>query len=61
MIIAWLFVGVPFAGFGTIVTLILFGIGIQSLMLGVVSEYIGLVYEEAKSRPNFVVSETKGF
>jgi glycosyltransferase involved in cell wall biosynthesis len=61
MIIAWLFIGVPFAGFGTIVTLILFGIGIQSLMLGVVSEYIGLVYEEAKSRPNFVVSETKGF
>jgi dolichol-phosphate mannosyltransferase len=61
MIIAWLFIGVPFAGFGTIVTLILFGIGIQSLMLGVVSEYIGLVYEEAKSRPNYVVSETKGF
>ena len=61
MIIAWLFVGVPFAGYGTIVTLILFGIGIQSLMLGVVSEYIGLVYEEAKSRPNFIVSETKGF
>jgi glycosyltransferase involved in cell wall biosynthesis len=61
MIIAWLFIGVPFAGFGTIVTLILFGIGIQSLMLGVVSEYIGLVYEETKSRPNFVVSETKGF
>lgn len=61
MIIAWLFIGVPFAGFGTIVTLILFGIGIQSLMLGVVSEYVGLVYEEAKSRPNFVVSETKGF
>jgi polyisoprenyl-phosphate glycosyltransferase len=61
MVIAWLFVGVPFAGFGTIVTLILFGIGIQSLMLGVVSEYIGLVYEEAKSRPNFIVSETKGF
>ena len=61
MIIAWLFVGVPFAGFGTIVTLILFAIGIKSLMLGVVSEYIGLVYEEAKSRPNYVVSETKGF
>jgi dolichol-phosphate mannosyltransferase len=60
MVIAWLFVGVPFAGFGTIVTLILFGIGIQSLMLGVVSEYIGLVYEEAKSRPNFIVSETEG-
>lgn len=61
MVVAWLFIGVPFAGFGTIVTLILFGIGIQSLMLGVVSEYIGLVYEEAKSRPNFIVSELKGF
>jgi dolichol-phosphate mannosyltransferase len=60
MVIAWLFIGVPFAGFGTIVTLILFGIGIQSLMLGVVSEYIGLVYEETKSRPNFIVSDTKG-
>lgn len=61
MITAWLVVGVPFAGYGTIVTLILFGIGIQSLMLGVASEYIGLVYEEAKHRPNFIVSETKGF
>jgi dolichol-phosphate mannosyltransferase len=61
MIIAWLVVGVPFAGFGTIVALILLGIGIQSFMLGVVSEYIGLVYEESKGRPNFIVSETKGF
>ena len=60
MVIAWLFIGVPFAGFGTIVTLILLGIGIQSFMLGVVSEYIGLVYEEAKGRPNFIVSETIG-
>lgn len=61
MIFAWIVVGVPFAGFGTIVTLILLGIGIQSFMLGVVSEYIGLVYEESKRRPNFIVSETKGF
>jgi len=61
MVIAWLLVGVPFAGFGSIVTLILFGIGIQSFMLGVVSEYVGLVYEEAKRRPNYIVSETKGF
>ena len=61
MIVAWLVIGVPFAGFGTIVTLTLLGIGFQSLMLGVVSEYVGLVYEEVKKRPNFIVSDSKGF
>lgn len=61
MIVAWLVLGVPFAGFGTIVTLTLLGIGFQSLMLGVVSEYVGLVYEEVKRRPNFIVSDSKGF
>ncbi len=61
MIVAWLVMGVPFAGFGTIVTLTLLGIGFQSLMLGVVSEYVGLVYEEVKKRPNFIVSDSKGF
>ena len=33
----------------------------QALMLGIVSEYLGLVYEEVKGRPNFVVSEKIGF
>jgi dolichol-phosphate mannosyltransferase len=61
MIIAWLFIGVPFAGFGTIVSIVLLGIGFQSLMLGVVSEYVGLIYEEVKGRPNFIVSEVKDF
>ena len=56
-----IFVGVPFAGFGTIVALIIGGFGFQTLLLGIVSEYLGLVYEEAKSRPNFIVSERIGF
>ncbi|HUW88519.1 MAG TPA: glycosyltransferase family 2 protein [Candidatus Paceibacterota bacterium] len=59
--IIWLFIGVPFAGFGSIIALILFGLGMQALMLGIVSEYLGLVYEEVKGRPNFVVSEKVGF
>jgi dolichol-phosphate mannosyltransferase len=59
--IVWFFVGVPFAGFGSIIALILFGLGMQALMLGIVSEYLGLVYEEVKGRPNFVVSERVGF
>lgn len=56
-----IFIGVPFAGFGTIVALIIGGFGFQTLLLGIVSEYLGLVYEEAKSRPNFIVSEKIGF
>jgi hypothetical protein len=28
-----------------------------SLMIGILSEYIGLIYEEVKSRPNYIVSE----
>lgn len=58
--LAWFFVGVPFAGFGSIIALILCGLGMQALMLGIISEYLGLVYEEVKGRPNFVVSEKIG-
>ena len=59
--LAAILVGVPFAGFGTIVALIIGGFGFQTLLLGIVSEYLGLVYEEAKSRPNFIVTERVGF
>ena len=56
----WIFSGVPFAGFGTLVGLFLLAIGILSFMLGVLSEYVGLIYEEVKGRPNFIVSRTLG-
>lgn len=57
----WFSVGVPFAGFGSIIAIILCGFGFQALLLGIVSEYLAMIYEEAKSRPNFIVSETIGF
>jgi dolichol-phosphate mannosyltransferase len=53
--------GVPFDGYGTIMTVMLLMFGIMFTMLGIVSEYIGLIYEEVKQRPNFVVSHKKGF
>lgn len=56
----FIFLGVPFAGFGTIVGLILLLFGFLFTILGIVSEYIGLIYEEVKQRPNFVVRETLG-
>lgn len=52
--------GVPFAGYGTIVALLLLIFGMLALMLGVIAEYIALIYEEVKHRPNFVVKETIG-
>jgi glycosyltransferase involved in cell wall biosynthesis len=60
LVIKWVFFGVPFSGFGTIVALLLAAFGLLSLMIGIVSEYVGLIYEEVKKRPNFVVSETIG-
>jgi len=59
--ILWLTRGVPFGGFGTIVALVLLLFGVLSFMLGIVSEYVGLIYEEVKARPNFIVSQRLGF
>lgn len=58
--ISWLFVGVPFAGFGTITALVLLLFGFLTFMLGLIAEYVGLIYEEVKQRPNFVVRELIG-
>ena len=60
-IVFWNVSGVPFSGFGTIVGLTLFLFGILFFMLGIVSEYVGLTYEEVKARPNFVVAQRLGF
>ena len=47
--------GVPFAGFGSLIALLVLLFGILSFMLGIISEYVALMYEEAKARPNFIV------
>ena len=53
----WVLVGVPFGGFGTIVTIIIFSFGLLTFMLGIIAEYLGLIYEEVKKRPNYVVDQ----
>jgi dolichol-phosphate mannosyltransferase len=58
--VAWVFDGVPFAGFGTLVSLVLLMFGILTFMLGLIAEYVGLIYEEVKRRPNFIVSMELG-
>ena len=56
----WFIRGVPFAGFGTLISIALLVFGLLSLMMGIMSEYVGLIYEEVKGRPNFIVSEIIG-
>ena len=58
--IVWITSGVPFAGFGTIVSLAVLAFGTLTFMLGIIAEYLGLIYEEVKGRPNYLVSETLG-
>jgi len=58
--IVWITSGVPFAGFGTIVSLAVLAFGTLTFMLGIIAEYLGLIYEEVKGRPNFIVSEKLG-
>jgi dolichol-phosphate mannosyltransferase len=60
LFVIWETRGVPFAGFGSLVSLGLLSFGILTTMLGVIAEYLGLIYEEVKRRPNFVVRETVG-
>lgn len=52
--------GVPFAGYGTIVSLILLLFGFVFMILGILAQYIAQIYEEVKARPNFIVKELHG-
>lgn len=60
MSMRFVLVGVPFPGFGTIVALILLLFGVLFSMLGIVSEYIAMIYEEVKQRPNYIVRGRTG-
>lgn len=60
MIFKWILLGVPFAGFGSIMSAILLLFGFLFTLLGIIGEYVGLIYEEVKNRPNYIVSEKHG-
>ena len=65
ILLAWTLIkaviwGVPFVGYAMIMSVMLLMFGILFIMLGVVSEYVGLIYEEVKQRPNFIVKNKIG-
>lgn len=52
--------GKTVAGWASLVTIIFFFSGIQLLSLGVIGEYIGKIYLEAKARPRFIIEKRTG-
>ena len=53
----WVSYGVPFDGFGTVVGILLLLIGFLFTAIAIMSEYIGLIYNESKNRPHFIIDE----
>jgi dolichol-phosphate mannosyltransferase len=44
-------------GFTALVVVVVFMSGVQLLFLGIIGEYVGRAYDEAKARPHYVVDE----
>lgn len=53
----WIVSGVPFAGYGSIVAIISLSFSLTMLGLGIVAQYVGLIYDEVKQRPLYLVAE----
>lgn len=53
--------GQTVAGWASILAVSLLFNGIILLMLGIIGEYIGRIYDEAKGRPLYIVKDTIGF
>jgi glycosyltransferase involved in cell wall biosynthesis len=51
----------PPPGMTTVVILVCLALGINSLFLGIIGEYVGRIYNQGKARPLYIVSEKVNF
>jgi dolichol-phosphate mannosyltransferase len=56
--IFWIIRGVPFLGFGSVIGVTILSFSITMLCIGILAQYMGLIYEEVKRRPLYLVTET---
>ena len=56
--IFWVIFGVPFAGFGSLIGVMVLGFSLTMFAIGILAQYLGLIYEEVKQRPLYLVTET---
>jgi dolichol-phosphate mannosyltransferase len=54
------FLGESPQGFTALIVAIIFFAGVQLMFLGLIGEYLGRVYDEAKGRPHYIVSTVVG-
>jgi glycosyltransferase involved in cell wall biosynthesis len=52
------FLRAPPPGTTTLILLALFLVGMNSLFLGIIGEYVGRIYRQGKNRPLYIVAET---
>ena len=51
------FMGIPVPGYASIIVAVTFFFGIQFLIMGIMGEYIGIIIDEVKRRPIYIVEE----
>ncbi|MHC1681729.1 MAG: glycosyltransferase family 2 protein [Clostridiaceae bacterium] len=56
-----IFINRSVSGWASIITISLFFNGITLMMLGIIGEYIGRIYDEVKGRPQYVIANKIGF
>ncbi len=57
-LLLWIFTDLPVKGWLSLASLIVLMGGLNLLMAGVMGEYVGRIFEEAKGRPRYIVSAT---
>jgi len=49
------------SGWYTLTTLILFFSGVQLLFIGLIGRYVGMIFEEVKNRPTYIIDRKLNF
>ncbi len=52
-----IFLGIPVLGYASIIVAVLFVGGVQLLILGIMGEYLGRVYQEVQARPIYILKD----